>query len=82
MEGTSASFKENAQKALVDPLVVRSRGHIKAGFIGKRRKAADRLPEFEVLRTNRLDGLFWATPAIAGDSLLLREAGSLYCVRE
>jgi L-lactate dehydrogenase complex protein LldF len=50
LEGTSASFKENARKALADPLVARSRGHIKAGFIGKRRKAADRLPEFEALR--------------------------------
>ena len=30
--------------------MARSRGHIKAGFIKKRRKAADRLPEFEALR--------------------------------
>ena len=43
-------FKENARKALADPLVARSRVHIKAGFIAKRRKAADRLPEFEALR--------------------------------
>ena len=50
METTSPSFKENARKAIADPLVARSRGHIKAGFIGKRRKAADRLPEFEALR--------------------------------
>ncbi len=50
MDATSLSFKENARKALADPLVARSREHIKAGFIGKRRKAADRLPEFEALR--------------------------------
>jgi L-lactate dehydrogenase complex protein LldF len=50
MDATSLSFKENARKALADPLVARSRAHIKAGFIGKRRKAADRLPEFEALR--------------------------------
>ena len=50
LEGTSLTFKENARKALADPLVARSRSHIKAGFIHKRRKAADRLPEFEALR--------------------------------
>ncbi len=50
MDATPLSFKENARKALADPLVARSRVHIKAGFIGKRRKAADRLPEFESLR--------------------------------
>lgn len=38
-------------------------------------------PEFEVTRVNKLEGLFWATPSVAGDSLLLREAGKLYCVR-
>ena len=38
---------------------------------------------FNVLRTNTLDeGLFWGTPSIAGDALLLRESGRLYCVRE
>ncbi|MFT4541450.1 MAG: outer membrane protein assembly factor BamB [Planctomycetota bacterium] len=38
--------------------------------------------DYKVLRTNRLDGLFWGTPSIAGDSLLIREARALYCIRE
>jgi outer membrane protein assembly factor BamB len=38
--------------------------------------------KFEVLRTNRIDDLFWSTPAISGDSLLLRGAKNLYCVRK
>lgn len=38
--------------------------------------------EFEVLRTNNLEGLFWGTPSVAGDSLLIREARALYCIRE
>ncbi len=50
MEPTSHAFKENARKAVADPQVARSRQHMKAGFIGKRRKAAERLPEFEALR--------------------------------
>jgi outer membrane protein assembly factor BamB len=38
-------------------------------------------PEFEVLAGNKLDEMCWATPALAGDSLLLRTAGHLYCIR-
>ena len=38
-------------------------------------------PEFEVTRTNRIEGLYWSTPAVAGDSLLLRAADRLHCVR-
>jgi L-lactate dehydrogenase complex protein LldF len=50
MDTSPRHFKENAHRALADPLVARSRVHIKSGFITKRRKAADRLPEFEALR--------------------------------
>lgn len=38
--------------------------------------------EFEVLETNQIEDLFWSTPAIAGESLLLRGADRLYCIRD
>lgn len=38
-------------------------------------------PEYELLHTNELEGLYWSTPSIAGDSLLLREAQRLHCIR-
>ena len=38
-------------------------------------------PEFKVKRTNQIDGLFWSTPSIVGDSLLLRSADKLHCIR-
>jgi outer membrane protein assembly factor BamB len=38
--------------------------------------------EFELRGTNTLDGLFWSTPSIAGDALLLRASDRLHCVRE
>ena len=37
--------------------------------------------EYELLRTNRLEGTFWSTPSIAGKSLLVREGEKLICVR-
>ncbi len=39
-------------------------------------------PNFEVLRQNRIEDLFWSTPAVLSDTLLLRGADFLYCVRE
>ena len=39
-------------------------------------------PEFEVLRTNEMPGLYWGTPSVAGDALLLRESRQLHCIRE
>ena len=39
-------------------------------------------PEFQVLGTNRIDDLFWSTPAIAGDALLLRGVEKLYCIQD
>lgn len=37
---------------------------------------------FEVLGVNRVPDLFWSSPAVAGDSLLLRGVEALYCIRE
>ncbi|MHC4908880.1 MAG: PQQ-binding-like beta-propeller repeat protein [Planctomycetota bacterium] len=38
--------------------------------------------DFEVLRTNVMaEGLYWGTPSVAGDTLLVREAQRLFCVR-
>lgn len=38
-------------------------------------------PTFEVLATNQINDLFWSTPSISGDSLLLRGVSKLYCIR-
>ena len=37
--------------------------------------------EFKLLGTNKLDDLFWSTPAIVGKTLLLRGVENLYCIR-
>ena len=50
MQPTSATFKGNAADALADAKLQKALGHIKTGFIERRRKAAERLPEFETLR--------------------------------
>ncbi len=39
-------------------------------------------PEFEVVGRGELDDLFWATPTVAGDALLLRGVEQLYCLRK
>jgi outer membrane protein assembly factor BamB len=42
-------------------------------------------PEFKVLAESSLgdtDEIFWATPAVAGDSLYIRSSDALYCIRE
>ncbi|MEM7235871.1 MAG: PQQ-binding-like beta-propeller repeat protein, partial [Planctomycetota bacterium] len=39
-------------------------------------------PKFELLATNRIDDLFWSTPAVTGDALLLRGTGKIYCIRK
>ena len=41
-------------------------------------------PEFEIVHTNTLDedAMCMATPAVAGDSLLIRTAKGLYCLQE
>jgi L-lactate dehydrogenase complex protein LldF len=50
MESTTRAFKENARAAVADPQLKRALAHVKEGFIGKRAKAAAKLPEFERLR--------------------------------
>jgi outer membrane protein assembly factor BamB len=40
-------------------------------------------PELKIVATNQIsDDLFWSTPAVTGQSLLLRGAKKLYCIRE
>ena len=50
MQSTAHAFKDNSKAAIADPQLKRALSHVKAGFIGKRAKAAARLPEFEALR--------------------------------
>ncbi len=39
-------------------------------------------PELKIVATNQIDDLFWSTPAVTGNSLLLRGVKKLYCIRE
>jgi L-lactate dehydrogenase complex protein LldF len=55
MQITSPTFKENARHALDDAQLQRALGNVRAGFIDKRRKAIDALPEFDALRDNARD---------------------------
>ena len=50
MEVTSPTFKQNAVHALADAQLQKALGNVRAGFIDKRRKSADALPEFDALR--------------------------------
>lgn len=50
MDITSPSFKRNAREALADTQLQKALGHVRAGFIDKRRQAIDALPEFDRLR--------------------------------
>ena len=50
MDVASPRFETNAREALADPQLQKALGHIKTGFIERRRRAAERLPEFEALR--------------------------------
>jgi L-lactate dehydrogenase complex protein LldF len=52
---TSPQFKDNAARALNDAQLQRAMGNVRTGFIEKRRRAADRLPEFEALRDSARD---------------------------
>ncbi len=47
---TSPQFKTNVTKALADVQLQKAMGHVRSGFIDKRRKAVDKLPEFDALR--------------------------------
>ena len=52
MQITSPPFKANSVKALSAAQLQKALGNVRAGFIDKRRKAVDALPEFEALREN------------------------------
>ena len=39
-------------------------------------------PELNVVGSSELDEMCWATPAVAGDRLLLRTVDHLYCIGE
>ncbi|TKT69151.1 LutB/LldF family L-lactate oxidation iron-sulfur protein [Aquamicrobium sp. LC103] len=55
MQITSPSFKENSRGALADAQLQRALGNVRAGFIDKRRKAIEALPEFDALRDSARD---------------------------
>ena len=55
MDTTSAAFKENARGALADGQLQKALGNVRVGFIEKRRKAIDALPEFDALRDRARD---------------------------
>ena len=50
MEPTSLAFKDNARRAMADPVLQQALSLARSGFQEKRRLAAARLPEFEALR--------------------------------
>ena len=50
MEAASLAFKENARRAIADPVLQQALSLAKGGFQEKRRAAAAKLPEFEALR--------------------------------
>jgi L-lactate dehydrogenase complex protein LldF len=50
MQATSLAFKDNARRALADPVLQQALSLAKSGFQEKRRAAAAALPEFEALR--------------------------------
>ena len=50
MEVTSPTFKANARAALDDVQLQKAMGHVRAGFIDKRLRAVEALPEFERIR--------------------------------
>jgi L-lactate dehydrogenase complex protein LldF len=55
MQITSPTFKQNARQALDDVQLQKALGNVRAGFIDKRLKAVDALPEFEALRNSARD---------------------------
>lgn len=52
---TSPQFKTNAAQALADVQLQKALGNVKQGFIDKRQKAAEKLPEFDALRDSARD---------------------------
>ena len=39
-------------------------------------------PEFKVVARNQIDDLFWSSPAVLSDTIVMRGADFLYCIRE
>ena len=37
-------------------------------------------PEFELLAQNKLEGMFWSSPAASNDDVFLRSVDHLYCI--
>ena len=52
MKVTTQQFREEARKALGDEILQRALAKAKPGFINKRKKAVDALPEFDALRAD------------------------------
>jgi L-lactate dehydrogenase complex protein LldF len=50
MHVTSPDFKQHAREALDDPQLQKAMRHVRSGFIDKRARAAEALPEFDALR--------------------------------
>jgi L-lactate dehydrogenase complex protein LldF len=55
VHATSPEFKRNAARALADGQLQKALGNVKQGFIDKRQKATEKLPEFEDLRDSARD---------------------------
>ncbi len=55
MQATSTAFKENAAKALDDAPLQKALGKMRTGFVDKRLRATEALPEFETLRDQSRD---------------------------
>ncbi|WP_210496984.1 LutB/LldF family L-lactate oxidation iron-sulfur protein [Microvirga antarctica] len=55
LNSTSPQFKDNAARALGDVQLQKALLNVKQGFIDKRQKATERLPEFEALRDSARD---------------------------
>lgn len=55
MKITTPEFKSNAVDALNNETLQKALTHVERGFVGKRRKAADGLEEFEALRDSARD---------------------------
>ncbi|HJS31217.1 MAG TPA: (Fe-S)-binding protein, partial [Alphaproteobacteria bacterium] len=50
MRSTSRAFKDNAHRALDNPVLQQALGIMKTGFLDKRLQAIEGLPEFDALR--------------------------------
>ena len=55
VHSTSPDFKRNAARALGDAQLQKALGNVKQGFIDKRQRATEKLPEFEALRDSARD---------------------------